>query len=168
MYQMVYASKETLRLSSANLVSMLEVIRENNARLGVTGMLLHQRGEFLQVLEGEAPTVRRLYERIARDPRHTGTVVLHQAFLPHREFADWSMGFRDLDALSAPEILGFSRLLQSGISAEHFASDPPRAKALLLAFKAGDLVLPATRAPERPARRRVGRGSSASSLPPAP
>ena len=136
MYQIVYASTAACSFSSAQLVDLLEKSRKNNAKLGVTGMLLYQRGKFVQVLEGEERVVRDLADRIAKDPRHTGVVILHEGPSSGREFPDWSMGFRDLDDTIERGIEGYSRLLDSSLSPASFARDAPAAKRILLEFKA--------------------------------
>ena len=151
MFQMVYSSRETEAFSSEHLITLLRWSRTKNERLGITGMLLHADGEFLQVLEGDEEPVRALFARIARDSRHTGTVVVREAFLERRDFPDWSMGFRNLDTASQTDLVGVNRFLQSNISARNFVGAPPGAKALLLAFKArcerADVRSPASVAP---------------------
>lgn len=139
MFQLVYVSVEATAFSASQLAELLETSRRNNQALGVTGMLLHQEGHFLQALEGEEAVVRQLAAKIARDPRHSGFVALHEATSDKRDFPDWSMGFHDLTAEHL-ELEGYSRFLQSGISATDFAADPPSAKQLLLAFKSRKLA----------------------------
>ncbi len=134
MFQLVYLSTEVVPFSSEALRAVLDRARTNNQACGVTGMLLHRGGRFLQVLEGEEPVVRALIDRIVRDPRHELAATLYAGNVETREFPDWSMGFRDLDT-SEPLPLGFSRFLDSSLSLASFATDPPRAKQLLLAFK---------------------------------
>ena len=79
---------------------ILAVSRTNNARDGVTGLLLYDGVRFLQVLEGEDRVVAAAFERIRRDPRHRAVVVLSQRETTAREFGDWSMAYqrRDEDA----------------------------------------------------------------------
>lgn len=108
MFYLVYASSATRPFSEADLSDLLETSRENNARLGITGMLLYKDGNFMQVLEGEEETVRALYEKIGTDPRHDGAITLHQSFAQERQFPDWSMGFRNLDSPELRTVPGYS------------------------------------------------------------
>jgi len=135
MFRLVYTSTETDAFSGPDLVRLMKKSRHNNDQLGITGMLLYHNGSFLQALEGEESAVRQLTDRIAGDPRHSGMVVLHAASAENRDFPDWSMGFHNLGAIGIPAIEGYSRFLESPLTAAHFAANPPLAKKLLLEFK---------------------------------
>ena len=60
MFHLVYVSSAVRPFSKSELVELLNVTRDNNSRLGVTGMLLYRDGNFMQVLEGGEPVVRAL------------------------------------------------------------------------------------------------------------
>ena len=107
---------------------------ENNARLGVTGLLLYKDGSFMQMLEGERETVEQLYAKIRRDPRHSGIIVLFRGETPEREFPDWSMGFRDLESGDAHELPGFNEFMNTPLDASEFA-DLSRTVRLFSVFK---------------------------------
>lgn len=66
----------------------------NNRREGVTGLLWTDTQRFLQVLEGEDAAVHGVFDRIKRDPRHLGIVVLHDRAVEAREFGAWAMAQR--------------------------------------------------------------------------
>ena len=53
LYQLIYQSKESSQLSNKDFSDILDVARQNNANLGVTGCLFYNGGWVLQVLEGE-------------------------------------------------------------------------------------------------------------------
>ena len=135
MFFLVYASSATRPFWRDDLGALLTVSRENNAELGVTGMLLYKGGNFLQVLEGDEETVRSLYEKIRTDPRHGGEITLQQGFVEGRQFADWSMGFRDLDSPEIRATPGYSEFLNTPLTGQEFSGDPSRAQKLLLTFK---------------------------------
>ena len=61
----------------------------------------------MQVLEGEEQLVRSLYTKISADPRHKGALALLQGVEEKRQFADWSMGFRDLNSPEVAATSGF-------------------------------------------------------------
>ena len=89
---------------------LLEQCRENNAKLGITGMLLYKDCNFMQVLEGEESTVREIYAKIGSDPRHKAEILLQRGTQEERQFPGLSMGYRDLksqDSRSNPHYNGF-------------------------------------------------------------
>ncbi len=96
-FQLLYASGAVGDLKDSELAEILRVSRSNNSQLGVTGVLLHANGTFIQVLEGDAAVVRTLAGRISRDPRHRNYMVLLEKESDSRAFAEWSMGFKKLD-----------------------------------------------------------------------
>src|SRR5687768_3715060 len=107
MFALVYVSSAVNEFSPSALVDLLKTCHDNNAALGVTGLLLYKDGNFMQALEGDEQVVRTLYAAIARDPRHRGALVLTQAPLAERQFHDWSMGFRHLNAADAISTPGY-------------------------------------------------------------
>ena len=96
-FSTVYVSAAAEPWAQDELRALLAGCRANNAAAGVTGLLLYRDGVFMQVLEGEEETVRSLYRRIARDPRHHDVANIWVAHAPQRRFPDWSMGFRNLE-----------------------------------------------------------------------
>lgn len=79
-------------LSRAELDRLLSTWRRQNAGRGITGFFLHHRASVFQVLEGFPEVIARLYETIARDPRHHFVAKLIDEPIDDREFGDWSMG----------------------------------------------------------------------------
>lgn len=63
----------------------------NNAAAGITGLLLFNGRNFLQLLEGERDAVDSLLDRVESDPRHSGVVVVTDLEVAERSFPDWSM-----------------------------------------------------------------------------
>lgn len=102
-FQLLYVSGATGPVSEADIAQILEASRRNNARLGVTGMLLYADGAFIQVLEGEEETVKALARRISQDRRHRNYMVLCEHHAEARAFGDWQMGFKELDPAHAGE-----------------------------------------------------------------
>ncbi len=101
-YFIVYVSSAPELLTDRELSDILTVSRRNNTRTGVSGALLYQDGNFIQVLEGEETTVRSLYRRIETDPRHHGVTELVDGDIAEPDFAEWSMAFGDLSRDSTP------------------------------------------------------------------
>lgn len=75
--------------------------------MGVTGILLYNSGNFMQLIEGDDEKVEGLYEKIRQDTRHTGVTPLIRESITQRNFDSWLMGYRNLDALKRvdPEVL---------------------------------------------------------------
>jgi hypothetical protein len=106
MRQLVYTSRVTNPLSDLELQKMLVSFRAHNVIAGISGVLLHSWGNFLQFLEGEQAIVEKLFLNIKRDLRHTD-IIIEDVTLPTQSFEDWSMGFVDLSK-GAQGIDGFA------------------------------------------------------------
>jgi hypothetical protein len=135
LFFLVYVSSAVRPFSRPDLEDLLATSRKNNAELGITGMLLYKDGNFMQVLEGEEEPVRALYDKIGDDPRHRGEITLREGFAEGRQFADWSMGFRDLESREVRDTPGYSEFLNTPLTGREFSEDPTRAQKLLLTFK---------------------------------
>ena len=79
--------------ASARIDDILAASRRNNARCGVTGALIFNRGTFGQILEGPEDAVEETFLRIEADPRHDEVQVLDLKTIDAPAFGDWSMGF---------------------------------------------------------------------------
>jgi len=136
MYELVYTSVAQSDFSDAELAALLSQSRENNARLGISGLLLYANREFVQLLEGEEHSVQSLYQGIRQDPRHTSVEVLHEGPIDVRAFAQWSMAFRaveNINELSAAQ--GFEHWDFKDTPRNTLADAPNLGKELLLAFR---------------------------------
>jgi hypothetical protein len=132
----VYCSKATEAFSEAALLELLTGARENNARLGLSGMLLYKDGNFMQVLEGEESTVRSLLRKIQDDRRHQNVVQVLAGFTTERQFPYWYMGFQNLDSEAAQMTPGYSEFLNTPLTVG-LAADPTLCQRLLHLFKKG-------------------------------
>jgi hypothetical protein len=134
-FSLTYVSSAVKPFSKSELRELLAKSRKNNSRLDVTGMLLYKDGNFMQTLEGEEQLVLSLSERIHADARHKGMMVLHQARSPERQFADWSMGFCDLNSSDTERLPGYNDFMNLPLTDAQFARNPNRAMTLLLIFR---------------------------------
>ena len=135
MYSLVYVSSARVPFSDEQLRALLEQSRRDNSVSDISGMLLYKGGNFMQLLEGEELRVTSLYGKIAKDPRHSGSMVLLKSHAPDRMFADWSMAFRNLNDPAVAALPGFSAFLNTEFNDREFSSNPSRAQALLQFFK---------------------------------
>jgi hypothetical protein len=92
-YRLIYVSSAIEYFDEAALMDLLAQARANNARLGITGLLLYGEGAFLQLLEGPRDAVEALYATIREDSRHTLCMVLDEDAHVPRLFGDWRMAF---------------------------------------------------------------------------
>ena len=92
MLQLVYESSATRDITEADVSNIMSSARVNNAKAGVTGMLVYHEGMFIQVLEGPEDKVTELFAHIERDPRHEDVWRLACMTINARSFSNWSMG----------------------------------------------------------------------------
>jgi hypothetical protein len=135
MFYLVYVSVATKPFTSSELTEILAKSRENNSKLGITGMLLYRYPDFIQILEGEESVVRQVYAKILKDSRHEGGVVVDEGTMPVRQFEDWSMGFKNLTDSDIQSIEGFNQLMNMRLTSQDFKSAPSLCWELLITFK---------------------------------
>lgn len=132
MLSLVYVSNASHPFNDDELAVLLLGSRANNARSGLSGLLLHRDGKFLQVLEGPDGTVRSKFAVIAKDPRHRDVQILASEHIPAARFARWTMSYQPTTDDLASELPGFDDFLaRSGVAGE---SDHTSTVAVLLAW----------------------------------
>lgn len=109
MHHIVYTSTATIPVSETDLETFLARWCDNNARDGVTGILLYSEaeGKFMQVIEGEQAAIRALFGKILHDHRHRGLLKLADGPIPRRSFTSWFMGFKVLTAAAFTQLAGY-------------------------------------------------------------
>ncbi|NDP58189.1 MAG: BLUF domain-containing protein [Oxalobacteraceae bacterium] len=91
---LVYVSRSMQRMSLDELSKLLIHARASNQAAGVSGVLLHHDGLFLQLMEGEPDAIDTLFKKIMVDRRHEGVLILVDSLRDRpRMFPDWKMGF---------------------------------------------------------------------------
>ncbi len=131
--QVIYASAATEPFTTEALKALLAKARARNTLHGVTGMLVHHDGSFLQILEGPEAAVDQILEAIYRDPRHQRARELYRGAIKTREFDTWSMGFVD-NSFHAGSVVGFIDYSR-GLTSAH--DDGARAHSFLRFFREG-------------------------------
>lgn len=91
--QLVYISTARGPIRPEVYEQILAASRRNNARDGITGVLVAGGNRFLQLLEGPTDKVRDTYARIRGDQRHYATVVLSARTADERHCPNWAMGY---------------------------------------------------------------------------
>ncbi|OIH92820.1 BLUF domain-containing protein [Curtobacterium sp. MCBA15_001] len=126
---LVYMSSATEPFDDDALEAVLAYSRERNTADGLTGMLVHRAGRFMQLLEGPYDAVMATYARILQDERHDDVALLVEESLHTRRFPEWSMAYDRSDDQDVPE--GFSDFLASGDA----SADRSRSRELLRWFR---------------------------------
>ena len=132
---MVYISSAKLGLTEGEIVNIVEDARINNEKIGVTGLLLFSKGNFMQLVEGEEPVIDTLYEKIRKDNRHAEVKVLLKESITHRNFGDWTMGFKDIEKLKRISPAALNPFLENDLNFSIYQQNPYRALKFLETFK---------------------------------
>lgn len=132
--QLVYISQAVRKMSSDDLRSIQNVARTNNETIDVTGSLFYNGGWFLQVLEGPAATLDKLYRKIELDPRHKNSRVLYNEPASFRTFPRWNMNMTNLDDRQADKYDELVEVIEAARSNRRIGAASP-AVTLLKIFK---------------------------------
>ncbi|MES2408008.1 MAG: BLUF domain-containing protein [Pseudomonadota bacterium] len=131
-HELIYTSCARYGMDDAGLIELLTQSREKNARLNITGLLVYNNREFMQLLEGKKNDIFTLYDTIVNDRRHQQVQLLWDGEIEGRSFLDWSMAFLNM-ANMAPEMLkSYSRFLQDGLSSLHLTGNKSVGKRLII------------------------------------
>jgi hypothetical protein len=135
MLSMVYVSSITRPLNEEDFTQLLAAARQNNERNDITGLLLYKDGNFMQAVEGPDEAVSTLFDRIRRDSRHHGVLMLLKEQITERRFPNWSMSLKNLNQLEAPQRAQINSFLTDDFTAESYRKNPTSAIKLLLTFR---------------------------------
>lgn len=95
---LLYRSHAVQPFSPGQLQALLTQSRTYNETHGITGLLCYHDSHFVQLLEGEAEQVHRLYAAIQQDARHEQVTTLRDGAGPLRFFPDWCMAYVAVEA----------------------------------------------------------------------
>lgn len=135
LFHIIYVSTAVAPMTDDGLAELLHESRVRNARNRITGLLLYKSGHFMQALEGQEENVTKIFWSIKRDHRHRKIDVLRADYMQYRDFPDWTMGFRHVDAIDPVSMPGFSPFLEQDFTLDYFCAHTVEAHRLLLAFK---------------------------------
>lgn len=138
MIQICYTSRAVRPLGSPELIALLAKSRTSNQSIGVTGLLIYERGVFIQILEGYTDTVKALLAKITLDPRHKDVELTFEQPIEAPSFGDWSMGFFHIDRPTMFCLPGFNKTFGNGLTDPSFWRDADRVRALLSRFRRGE------------------------------
>lgn len=135
-FQLLYFSRARGDLQHSDIADILKTARSTNSQLDITGLLLFERGHFLQLLEGPEAKVRDLYQRIAGDPRHTDATIIFTRSISDRDFANWSMARAHIDEEEHSLKDAFDQACKTGAAPKITVHRNSSAEQLLDFFKA--------------------------------
>lgn len=102
---LIYRSQLNLSCRSAELSALVERARIRNTNQNITGVLLSNGSDVMQILEGSEESVVKLFHKIRDDQRHSGVVELMRDYGPRRRFNNAGMLLFDLQVQSPKEVL---------------------------------------------------------------
>jgi EAL domain-containing protein (putative c-di-GMP-specific phosphodiesterase class I) len=102
---LIYRSQLNSSCKSLSLTSLIEKARHSNTGLNITGILLFNGTEFLQILEGTEEVVDTLFNKIRSDKRHHSVVEVMRDYGPRRRFENVGMLLYDLRIETPKSIL---------------------------------------------------------------
>ena len=78
--------------------AVLASARINNPLDGITGVLIFNGSNFMQIIEGGDAAVDGLVERLKSDRRHSNMSIRDERMIEKRNFPDWSMAYLQLES----------------------------------------------------------------------
>jgi hypothetical protein len=97
LFRIVYVSTARPGLAEEDIEAILNASQSNNEERYVSGYLVHNGVNFMQLIEGPRAEVDEIYRRILADPRHTGAVRILAEWCRERAFPEWSMNYFRVD-----------------------------------------------------------------------
>lgn len=93
---LIYQSKQNTLHSNTVTNEFLEKLRIKNKTTEVSGILLYNGSDFLQIIEGQESTIDCLYNKIRKNNIHTEVVELMRDYTTNRYFSNYGIKFYDL------------------------------------------------------------------------
>lgn len=116
-YVVTYVSHATRNTSEQDIKDLLSQTNEFNNSNKITGVLLHNEGNFFQVLEGEEKLIRGLFNKIKADKRHENLMVIFQNRLERTAYdgyiADFITAEKKIDEKTINQYLSHLRILDA-------------------------------------------------------
>ncbi len=91
MKSVIYISTRAKNFSDENLHTLVTSCRTRNANDDITGCLVYNGMNFMQLIEGDNDTIDACMARIVKDERHSGVVTVREREIDQRECPDWGM-----------------------------------------------------------------------------
>lgn len=112
-HQLLYRSFATEKFNIDNINQIIDSSNRNNGYWETTGMLFYRNGIFIQLIEGYKEKVYCLFDKIAKDPRHSNLRIFWEAKVTERSFPNYSMCFRNLEQIAGTNNKEYDFLLDN-------------------------------------------------------
>lgn len=106
--RLIYSSHLTRPLTVVQMKEIADQASTRNKDIFVTGILLYNKSQFIQVLEGDRSHVNAVFQKILSDDRHNNIFILEFTDASERYFADWNMAYMGEGILTRDLILKYS------------------------------------------------------------
>ncbi len=93
-----YVSSLNSSLKINDLNHLFKTTKSNNTCIGISGILIHKNGNFLQILEGEVEKVDTLYQNICLDNRHHSIIIIINTEICDRIFESYGTEFSIIES----------------------------------------------------------------------
>ncbi len=117
---LIYSSTASQPMQPQDLLGLVTKAQEKNKQLSITGVLLHNKDHFLQVIEGRRTVVDNLFRVIVKDPRHKDVTLLLKRRIPNREYDSWHMGFIDMHTINNSKLSTYAPYLNESFNSPRF------------------------------------------------
>ncbi len=113
-YAICYVSTSDQSLSKNDLEELFNYTANKNNQSGISGILLHNDGNFLQYFEGEESQIKELYySKIMQDVRHKNVMTLFESKISNQYFQGYEAGFTSvLQKNNTPKLRAYINLLK--------------------------------------------------------
>lgn len=93
MKSILYISVADPELVSDDIYQLVGNAQQRNQADNISGIMLYNGSNFLQLIEGEDSMIDSCFDRIVKDPRHDGVAILREEVCTVREFPMWAMRY---------------------------------------------------------------------------
>lgn len=133
--RLVYVSTASPSLEREAFEAIRATAIARNSDSGVTGLLVYNGANFMQLLEGPQDNVDAVFESIRRDPRHHGVVRLMAEPAEARAWSSWAMATQEI-ALPGRRSEGLSafEIDNTALEDRYLADMPATLRALFVSF----------------------------------
>lgn len=121
MIRLLYCSQAKPEFNTDTLEEILLTSRKNNSAAGITGVLVHGGGMFMQTLEGPEQVVLRTYMKILEDKRHSDSRIIYITPVKERLFNNWTMGVIEAEPLTFEKVAKLRAHRLETINADAFS-----------------------------------------------
>jgi hypothetical protein len=132
MFYLLYVSSAVKLMDNDELLKLHQVSQKNNKKSEITGMLLYQEGNFMQIIEGNKERVLELFSKVTMDKHHKDIYKIMSGSIEKRNFNDWSMGFCNMNETG--HNLNYDAFIQENIRLRTFEHDSQSAYDFIIKF----------------------------------